>query len=49
MKETRDKKKVSLAGFYYRNVGANLVGLLTVVLINLSTPANIIASHQNNP
>jgi class 3 adenylate cyclase len=46
MTENQDKKRISLAGFYYRNVGANLVGLLTVMLINFSTPANIIAHHQ---
>ena len=47
MSENQNKKGVSLAGFYYRNIGANLVGLLTMVLINFSTPANIIAPHQN--
>jgi class 3 adenylate cyclase len=47
MIENQDKKGISLAGFYYRNIGANLVGLLTVVLINFSTPSTIIAPHQN--
>jgi len=47
MRKDQDKKGVSLAGFYYRNIGANLVGLVTVMLINLSTPANIIAPHQD--
>jgi class 3 adenylate cyclase len=47
MRETKDKKRVSLAGFYYRNIGANLVGLVTVILINFSTPSNIISRHQN--
>ena len=47
MRGNQDKKGVSLAGFYYRNIGANLVGLVTVMLINFSTPTNIIAPHQN--
>jgi HAMP domain-containing protein len=47
MRENQDRKGVSLAGFYYRNIGANLVGLVTVILINFSTPSNIIAPHQN--
>lgn len=46
MRGKKNNRGVRLAGFYYRNMGANLVGILTVVLINFSTPANIIASHQ---
>jgi len=43
----RRLKKIRLTGFYLRNLGANLVGVFTVALLNLFTPANILELHQN--
>ncbi len=49
--EEKDKshrpKKIRLIGFYLRNIGANLVGLFIVALLNIFTPANILELHQN--
>ena len=38
MKKERDHKEIHLVGFYLRNLGSNLLGIIIASMLNLFTP-----------
>jgi len=41
MERKREPEEIQLTGLYTRNLGANLLGLITVVVLNLFTPLEL--------
>jgi len=39
--------EISLTGLYLRNIGANVVGLFSIMLLNFFTPSHLLVLHQN--
>jgi len=47
MKARPSFRKITFGGFYVRNLGANLFGFVTVIVLNLVTPLKFFESHRD--